>query len=81
MKILMTRAAVRDYKGLTPRIRKSVAKQLDLLVGNLNHPSLKAKKYDEANDVWQARVTRSYRFHFKIEGDTYAILRIMEHPK
>jgi len=77
----MTRAAVRDYQGLTPRIRKSVAKQLDLLLGNLNHPSLKAKKYDKANDVWQALVTRSYRLYFKIEADTYAILRITEHPK
>lgn len=81
MKILMTTAAQRDYHSLPPRLRKSVAKQLDLLLGNLNHPSLHAKKFDAANDVWQARVTRSYRFYFKIERDTYAILRITGHPK
>jgi len=81
MKILMTEAARRDYHDLTPRLQKSVAKQLSLLLANRNHPSLNAKKFDVPNNVWQARVTRSRRFYFKIDGDTYAILRIVEHPK
>jgi len=81
MKILMTRAARRDYQNLAPQLKARVAKQLGLLVDNPHHPSLRAKKFDEANDVWQARVTRSYRFYFTIVADTYAILRITEHPK
>jgi len=42
---------------------------------------LRAKKYDEANDVWQARVNRSWRFYFAIRGDEYVILSIIPHPK
>jgi hypothetical protein len=42
---------------------------------------LRAKKYDQANDRWQARVTLDWRFYFAIEGDTYVILDIIPHPK
>jgi hypothetical protein len=48
---------------------------------NLRHPSLRAMKYDEARDIWQARVTRGWRFYFRIEGDTYTILSLIPHPK
>ena len=50
-------------------------------MANLHHPSLRAKKYDEARDVWQARVDEDYRFYFKIEGDTYRILAVRHHQK
>jgi mRNA interferase RelE/StbE len=52
-----------------------------LLVSNLRHPSLRAKKYDEANDIWQARVTRAWRFYFRIVGEVYEIIDTMAHPK
>lgn len=41
------------------------------LVQNLNHPSLHAKKYDDAKDKWKARVNRNWRLFFKIVGGTY----------
>ena len=51
------------------------------MVQNLQHPSLHAKKYDEANDRWQARVNKSWRFYFTISNDTYHILKLIPHPK
>lgn len=42
---------------------------------------LRAKKYDEANDVWQARVTRDWRFYFTIIRDEYHLVDIKPHPK
>jgi len=51
------------------------------LVQNLHHPSLRAKKYDEANDRWQARVNNAWWFYFTIEDSTYVILDIIPHPK
>ena len=48
---------------------------------NLQHPSLRAKKYDEANDLCQARVNRDWRFYFTTEGDTYCITDMIPHPK
>ena len=51
------------------------------LVQDIRHPSLRAKKYDEAQDIWQARVNQDWRFYFQIEGGTYILLDIMKHPK
>lgn len=81
MKLRFTAKADKDYAGLTVAVRKAFAKQLQFLLANLRHPSLHAKKYSESLDVWQGRVTRGWRFYFKIEGDEYVILSIIPHPK
>jgi len=70
-----------DYNNAPLRIQKAFDKQARLLAGNLRHPSLRAKKIDETNDVWQARVTKEWRFFFQIADDTYVIVRIVPHPK
>jgi plasmid maintenance system killer protein len=57
------------------------AKQAALLLESLRHPSLRAKKYDEARDLWQSRVNDDWRFYFTIEGDTYTLHTIRKHPK
>ncbi len=57
-------------------IRRAFDRKVEFLAQNLQHPSLHAKKYDEANDIWQARVTQGWRFYFHIEGDTYTILSV-----
>ena len=44
-------------------VRKAFFKQIKLLEQNLRHPSLKAKKYDESQDLWQARVNKAWRFY------------------
>jgi mRNA interferase RelE/StbE len=62
-------------------IRKAVFKQIRLLEQNLRHPSLRAKKYDESQDLWQARVNREWRFYFLIRGDVYYLVDIIPHPK
>jgi len=62
-------------------VRKAFYKQVSLLVRDLHHPSLRAKKYDESNDRWQARVNKNWRFYFRIIGDTYRILKVIPHPK
>lgn len=81
MKFRLTDKAERDYNALLPSFQARVDKQLALLLQNLRHPSVQAKKYDEARDLWQGRVTRDYRFYFQIDGDTYVILAITKHPK
>ena len=70
----------RDFRAAPAPIQSALEKQLALLLRDLRHPSLRAKKYDEANDIWQARVTGAWRFYFRIEGDTY-LLTIRAHPK
>lgn len=62
-------------------VKKAFVKQIKLLEQNLRHPSLRAKKFDEANDRWPARVNQGWRFYFTIKGDTYHILSLISHPK
>ena len=81
MKLRLSERAQKDYRKLTPALQARVDKQFGLLLADLRHPSLRAKKYDEASDVWQGRVDRGYRFYFVIRGDTYVIVRIIRHPK
>ena len=71
----------KDYRQAPTAIQKAFDKQARLLAANLHHPSLRAKKYDEAQDLWQARVNRDWRFYFVIRGDTYIIATIVRHPK
>jgi mRNA-degrading endonuclease RelE of RelBE toxin-antitoxin system len=81
VKLRFAAKADRDYAALPVAVRKALEKQLRYLLSNLQHPSLHAKKYSESLDVWQARVTKGWRFYFKIEGDEYVILSTIPHPK
>jgi mRNA interferase RelE/StbE len=81
MKLARTPHFLRSYAKAPDDIQRTFAKQAKLLLDNLGHPSLRAKKYDESRDLWQARVTRDWRFYFTIEGDTYVLHDIMAHPK
>lgn len=69
----------KEYEGLPDRIKKKVNKQIIFLLQNFRHPSLHAKKYDETNDIWQARIDRAYRFYFKIEDDLYILIELYKH--
>jgi len=56
--------------------------QTDQVPGtNLAHPSLHAKRYDQSQDLWQARINQARRFYFVIQEDTYIMTRIIPHPK
>jgi hypothetical protein len=81
MKRQVTERFLKSYGNAPPAVQKAFNKQAKLLVANLNHPSLHAKKYDESSDLWQARVNRDWRFYFLIAGDTYLITDIIPHPK
>ncbi len=81
MKIYRTKRLVNSYASAPPEVQRAFDKQLRLLLDNLQHPSLRAKKYDEVNNVWQGRVNRDWRFYFKIEGDAYYIIDMTPHPK
>jgi mRNA interferase RelE/StbE len=76
-----TARSLRDYQAAPSLVQRAFDKQVRLLAHDLRHPSLRAKKYEEANDLWQARVTRDWRFYFVIDGNTYVIVTIMPHPK
>jgi mRNA-degrading endonuclease RelE of RelBE toxin-antitoxin system len=77
MKLLFSPRFLKQYSEAPLQVRKAFDKQAKLLAANLRHPSLHAKKYNEAKDIWQARVTRDWRFYFTIEVDTYHLHTII----
>ena len=81
MKVVVSDRAIHSLKNAPRNVQRAFDKQLRFLMDNLLHPSLHAKKYDETNDLWQARVTKEWRFYFTITDDTYRIEKIIPHPK
>jgi len=81
MKPRYTARFLRSYASAPTHVRKAFDKQCALLLQSLQHPSLRAKKYDKRAGIWQGRVTRNWRFYFTIEADTYTFLDISPHPK
>lgn len=56
MRVLYAERFRRSYADAPMRVQKPCDKQLALLGLDLRHPSLRAKKYDVARNIWQARV-------------------------
>lgn len=81
MRVRYSERFSRQYASATARVRKAYDKQERFLVANLRHPSLRAKKYNEQLDVWQARINRDWRFYFSIRDDAYLLHEIIRHPK
>ena len=81
MRAVYAKRFVEAYASAPPHVQRAVDRRVALLLENLRHPSLRAKKYDEARDIWQARVDGGWRFYFRIEGDTYILETIRPHPK
>jgi mRNA interferase RelE/StbE len=71
----------RSLRQAPLRVQRTFWKQVGFLVMNLHHPSLRSKKYEGADDLWQARVNRDWRFYFRIVGDKYCLVDITAHPK
>ena len=81
MRLVFSERFDRSLRVAPSAVRRAFWKQADFLLGNLLHPSLHAKKYDESRGIWQARVTRSWRFYFRIVGNEYQLIDIVAHPK
>jgi plasmid maintenance system killer protein len=81
MQLLRTAHFERNYAKAPLQVQRAFDKQSLLLLQNLHHPSLRAKKYDEPHGLWQARVNKGWRFYFLIQKDGYLIVSIIPHPK
>ena len=79
--VVLTEPFLGKLQAVPANIQRLFLKQLRYLLRDLRHPGLHAKKYDEARDLWQARVNGGWRFYFRIEGETYVLETILPHPK
>ena len=79
MKFYLTERFKKQYKKLPQPIKKTTQKQLGLLLSNPDHPSLNIKKMQDPRNIWEGRITKSYRFTFQIEDDAYLLRNIGTH--
>ena len=68
MRAVLTEPFVANLIAAPATIQKRFGEQLAHLLRDLRHPSLRAKKYDERRDLWQARINDDWRFYFTIES-------------
>ena len=74
MHIEATRTFLKLYKKLDPEIKNKVKKTLVLFQQDPSHPSLGHKKMASQENIYEIRVSKTYRITYTKSGDT-AILR------
>ena len=79
MKIARSPRFVRDFEALPEEIRKRAKAKLALFLENPRHPSLRIRKMEGCEEIWEGRISREYRFTFEISGDLYRLRRIGTH--
>ncbi len=82
MRLVFTKPFVRDYQRLAKNLQRHTDKQLGRLIEDPHHPSLRTNKMEGKwgeRGVFEARVTKDFRFTFQIEGDQYLLRRIGPH--
>ncbi|MBI4454845.1 MAG: hypothetical protein HY644_02990 [Acidobacteria bacterium] len=79
MRIVYGPRFLRDYAGLPAEIQRRTDKQLRLLLDNPRHRSLRIRKMEGFQNVWEARVAKNYRFTFQIIDDAFVLMRIGTH--
>jgi mRNA interferase RelE/StbE len=61
MRLVFSRRFDRSLRDAPQAVQRAFWKQSELLLVNPRHPSLRAKKYEGMDDLWQARATRDWR--------------------
>ena len=81
MRLVYSERFLNALRDAPTQVQRAFLKQSQFLLQDIRHPSLRAKKYNEALGLWQARVNRDWRFYFTIEGNEYRMQAITAHPK
>ncbi|NUN98015.1 MAG: hypothetical protein HUU16_17775 [Candidatus Omnitrophica bacterium] len=66
---------------MTPSLQRRADTAIQQLRVNPHHPSLRTHKRAGEGNLWQARVTRSYRLYFELHGDTITLIDVGPHEK
>ena len=86
MNLVRTDPFKRDFLKLPENIKRRAEKALKIFATNSFDPPLHIKKTKGEvlkgyHNVFEGRFSKSYRFLFLIEGDTYVLLRCGKHDE
>lgn len=79
MEVYRTQAFERDFAHLTYDIQKRFEAKFGLFILNPAHPSLRVKKMGGTENIWEARITKGYRFTFMLHSQACILRRIGTH--
>lgn len=68
-----------DYRRLSRRLQATLEKKLGMFLANAKHPSLRVKKMEGFDGIFEARFSKGYRFTFQRESYGYFIRRAGPH--
>lgn len=60
-------------------MKRRTEKAISGLLRNSHYPSLRIKKMEGIEGIWELRISDSYRLTFQISGDTYILRRVGTH--
>ena len=81
MKITRTARFKKAWQELTEEEKELGRKALRNLATDLRYPALRVKKMQGVEHIWEARVSRSLRMTFEIEGDRIVLRNIGRHDE
>ena len=70
-----------SFEKLPKEIQDRFSEKLSFLMENFQHPSLRAKKMQGKQDIWEASISDNYRITFNIIGNTIIFRKIGTHDK
>jgi len=71
----------RDYKKLSPKIKKILQAKLKLMSENPKHPSLRAKKVKSEKDIFEASINMNIRVTWQYSENKILLICIRPHDK
>jgi len=79
MQLLLTERFRRAYRSLSAQDRQRVQKALRLIESDLRHPSLRVKRIQGTDRLWEARASRSLRITFEVDAKTLTLRNVGHH--
>jgi len=79
MLLFRTERFKKDFENLPYEIQERAGKALERFVSDLRHPSLHVKKMEGTPDIWEFRVSDTYRVTFQFVREGIVLRRIGTH--
>jgi mRNA-degrading endonuclease YafQ of YafQ-DinJ toxin-antitoxin module len=81
MRIARSENFKRGWKRLTEEQKTLAWKAIENLIVDMRYPGLRVKKLKGTEHIWEARVSRSLRMTFQIEGDIIILRNVGWHDE
>ncbi len=77
--LIFTDRFKKNFKDLPSAMQKIFDKKLDLFLANPRHPSLNIHRYLGHQDVWEAYISKGFRFTFTVTKESIIFRNIGPH--